>query len=240
MLSSSLPLSQRNGYPGMMERTVQPVRRRITEILRENGSATVAELADRLGMAPVSVRHHLDILVGEDLVELNGLRRRDGAGRPSQVYGLTENAYKLFPQRHDMLAEHLLSELKAALPEAVVRGVLQRVAERTVREAPMPDSNQTVEERLDQIASFLTNQGYDARWVSCNDHYEMHACNCPYAGVSDRHPEICLMDQALMQQLLPGTIRLETRVLNGAAHCRYLIPDQEGAEPASSEPDNNA
>jgi hypothetical protein len=48
------------------------------------------------------------------------------------------------------------------------------------------------------------------------------------------------MDQALMQQLLPGTIRLETRVLNGAAHCRYLIPDQEGAEPASSEPDNNA
>jgi predicted ArsR family transcriptional regulator len=240
MLSSPLPLKQQDGNPGMMERTVQPVRRRITEILRENGSATVAELADQLGMAPVSVRHHLDILVSEDLVELDGLRRRDGAGRPSQVYALTEGANKLFPQRHDILADHLLSELKAALPEAVVRGVLQRVAERTVREAPMPDSNQTVEERLDQVTGFLTNQGYDARWVTSNDHYELHTCNCPYAGVSDRHPEICLMDQALLQQLIPGAIRLETRVLNGAAHCRYLIPDQESAEPTGSESKGNA
>jgi len=219
---------------------VQPVRSRITEILRENGSATVAELADQLGMAPVSVRHHLDILVSEELVALNGLRRRDGAGRPSQVYGLTENAHKLFPQRHDVLAEHLLAELKAALPEAVVRGVLQRVAQRTAQEAPAQDQGQTMEERLEQVADFLSNKGYEARLVACDDHYELHACNCPYAGVSDRHPEICLMDQALMQQLLPGTIRLETRVLNGTAHCRYLIPDQAGGAPAHSEPDSHA
>lgn len=240
MLSSEMPLKRQDGHPGMMEQIVQPVRRRITEILRETGSATVAELADQLGMAPVSVRHHLDILVSEDLVALNGLRRRDGAGRPSQVYALTEGANKLFPQRHDVLADHLLSELKAALPEAVVRGVLQGVAERAVRKAPTPDSNQTVEERLNQVADFLTNQGYDARWVTTNDHYELHACNCPYAGVSDRHPEICLMDQALLQQLIPGAIRLETRVLNGAAHCRYLIPDQESAEPDGNEPASHA
>ncbi len=220
---------------------MQSVRRRITEILRETSSATVAELADQLGMAPVSVRHHLDILTSEGLVELNGLRRRDGAGRPSQVYALTEGAYRLFPQRHDVLADHLLAELKAALPEAVVRGVLQRVAQRTAQEAPAQEQGQTVEERLDQVADFLSNQGYEARWVACDGHYELHACNCPYTGVSDRHPEICLMDQAILQQLIPGTIRLETRVLNGAAHCRYMIPAQEDVEqqPASN-PDSNA
>ena len=38
------------------------------------------ELAEQLGMAQVSVRHHLDILVGEDLVESSGVRRRNGAG----------------------------------------------------------------------------------------------------------------------------------------------------------------
>jgi predicted ArsR family transcriptional regulator len=48
---------------------VQPIRRRIAEILKEQGTATVAELADQLGIAQVSVRHHLDILIGEDLVQ---------------------------------------------------------------------------------------------------------------------------------------------------------------------------
>ena len=208
---------------------MQTVRRRITEILREIGTATVAELASQLGMAQVSVRHHLDILVSESLVELNGLRHRDGAGRPSQVYMLTESGYKLFPQRHDALADNLLTELKASLPDSVVRGVLQRVAEKTAQEAPPPAMGQSLEERLDQVADFLSGLGYSARWNACDDHFELHACNCPYAGVSDNHPEICAMDHTLLQQLIPGVIRLETRVLHGTAHCRYMIPHPENA-----------
>ncbi|OQA47166.1 MAG: Helix-turn-helix domain protein [Chloroflexi bacterium ADurb.Bin325] len=220
---------------------MQPVRRRITEILRDKGSATVAELAEQLGMAAVSVRHHLDILASEGLVELNGLRRRGGAGRPSQMYALTEDAYRLFPQRHDILTDHLLAELKAALPEAVVHEVLQRVAQRTVQEAPAQTEDQTVEERLAQVTDFLSSQGYEARWVARNDHYELHACNCPYAGVSGRHPEICLMDQVILQQLIPGTIRLESRVLDGTTHCRYLIPaGKKTNQTPDSQPDNNA
>lgn len=245
MLSSAILSGLASDSICEMERAVQAVRQRITEILRENGSATVAELAAQLGMAQVSVRHHLDILVGEDLVELSGLRRRDGAGRPSQVYALTENAYKLFPQRHDALASNLLTELKAALPDAQMRGVLQRVAEKTAAEAPLPTAGQPVEERLDEIADFLTSKGYNARWTACGDHYELHACNCPYAGVSDHHPEVCTMDLLMVQHLVPGAIRLETRVLNGSAHCRYLIPLREdstpaGAASASSEPDLDA
>jgi DNA-binding transcriptional ArsR family regulator len=61
---------------------VQPIRRRITEILKENGSATVAELAEQLGIAQVSVRHHLDILIGEDMVEAVGVRPPGGASEP--------------------------------------------------------------------------------------------------------------------------------------------------------------
>jgi predicted ArsR family transcriptional regulator len=214
------PCARRN----IEELYLQPVRRRITEILRDNGSATVAVLADELGMAQVSVRHHLDILVGEGLVQLNGLLRRDGAGRPSQVYALTPNGLKLFPQRHDALADSLLTELKASLPGSVVRSVLQRVAEKTAQEAPLPQLEQDAEERLEQIAVFLTDRGYSARWELREDHYELHACNCPYAGVSDHHPELCMMDQVMMQQIMPDAVRTETRVIDGSAHCTYVIP----------------
>jgi predicted ArsR family transcriptional regulator len=207
---------------------MQSVRRRITEILKENGSATVAELADELRMAQVSVRHHLDILVGEDLVELMGVRRRDGAGRPSQVYALTPNALSLFPQRNAELASSVLTELKALLPHEEVARILLRVAERTAAEAPRPTENQTLEERLDQVTHFLTQKGYNARWETFDGHFELHACNCPYSGVAEEHPELCLMDHAMITQLLPEAvrsdcIRLQSHVLDGANRCSYIL-----------------
>lgn len=202
---------------------MQPIRRRITEILKENGTATVAELAAQLGIAQVSVRHHLDILIGEDYVEATGVRRHDGAGRPSQIYSLTPQAVKLFPQRHDAIAEGMLTELKATLSPEQVRAVFLRMAQKTAAEAPRPLPGQSIEERLDEVAQFLTEKGYNARWEARDGFFELYACNCPYVGVADRHHELCLMDQALMQNLVPGAARHETRALNGTSHCTYVI-----------------
>jgi len=109
----------------------------------------------------------------------------------------------------------------------VVRGVLQRVAEKAALEAPQPEAGQDVEKRLEQITLFLTDRGYSARWELCADHYELHACNCPYAGVSDHHPELCMMDQMMMQQIMPDAIRLASRVIDGSAHCTYVVPISE-------------
>lgn len=207
---------------------MQPVRRRITELLKEYGSATVAELAHHLDMAQVSVRHHLDILVGEDLVELSGVRRQNSAGRPSLVYSLTPNAVKLFPQRHDALASAMLIELKSTLPGSEVQRIMQRMGEKTARLAPAVTPGQTIEERLDEVTNFLCQKGYSARWEERDGRYEIYTCNCPYAGVSDEHPELCTMDQAMMNHLLPETIRLQTRVVNGASRCVYEILNDKG------------
>jgi predicted ArsR family transcriptional regulator len=202
---------------------LQPVRRRITEILKSQGSATVAELAGALGMAQVSVRHHLDILIGEDLVQASGLRRREGAGRPSQVYELTEQAAVLFPQRHAMLAADMLGELESTLPGPELRSMLQRLGEKTARLAPQPSPDASLEEQLAATAEFLTGQGYSAHWEQHDGVYELYACNCPYAGVAEHHPELCLMDLAMVQHLMPDMIRLESRVLDGSSLCRYVV-----------------
>jgi predicted ArsR family transcriptional regulator len=176
-----------------------------------------------LGMAQVSVRHHLDVLVGADLVVLTGVRRHDGAGRPSQMYALTPQAARLFPQRHDALAAQLLSELRVTLPPGELSALLARMADETAREAPAAPPEQAIEVRLDDVANFLTEKGYAARWEACDGHYELHACNCPYAGVSESHPELCMMDQVMMQQLLPGAVRLQSQAIDGATRCTYVL-----------------
>jgi predicted ArsR family transcriptional regulator len=214
---------------------MQPIRHRIIEILKENGTATVAELAADLGMAQVSVRHHLDILIGEDLVTASGVRRRNGAGRPSQIYSLAPGASKLFPQAHEALAGEMLREIKAMLPSDEVRGMFRRLAERTAREAPPARPDQPLEERLDQVADFLSEKGYTARWELRDGRYELHTCNCPYAGVADRHPEVCEMDHALVEFLVPSTasVRCEGTHTGGAPRCTYIIEMQPAAKPAT-------
>jgi predicted ArsR family transcriptional regulator len=192
--------------------------------LKANGGATVAELAGELSMAQVSVRHHLDILIGEDLVEAAGVRRRDGAGRPSQLYVLTPGAARLFPQRHGALARDVLTEMKALLLDDELQQLLHRLAEKTSRRAPVTPTGQSMEERLDDVAEFLTEEGYAARWERSCEGYVVHACNCPHAGVADHHPELCSMDQMMFQLLLPGAVRLESRVLDGTSQCTYVIP----------------
>ncbi len=214
---------------------MQPIRRRIVEILKEQGTATVAELAGQLGMAQVSVRHHLEILVGEDLVQNAGVRRHDGAGRPSQIYVLTREAARLFPQRHDALAAGILEEMKSLLPPEEVREAFLRLAARTASQAPAPRAEQPLEQRLDDIIEFLTEKGYDARWVLHDGRYEVQACNCPYSGVADHHPEVCLMDQAMMKHLLPDARRRESHALDGASRCVYRIETQPASQAAKSD-----
>jgi predicted ArsR family transcriptional regulator len=202
---------------------MQTVRNHIVEILKENGMATVAELAEKLGMAQVSVRHHLDILVGEDLVESAGVRRRNGAGRPSQVYSLTQQASKLFPQRHQLLANEMLSAMKSLLPAEELKGVLLRLADKTVQDAPLARPDQAVEDRLNQVAEFLTGKGYTARWEVSDGYYRLFTCNCPYAGVSEQNPELCEMDRRMMQRLVPEGVRRESRIVDGSPRCAYVL-----------------
>lgn len=109
------------------------------------------------------------------------------------------------------------------MPSEAVAELLVRVAERTAAEAPKPREGQSVEERLDQVAEFLAQKGYSARWEACDGYFELYACNCPYSGVAEQHPELCLMDHAMIESLLPGAVRAQSQAINGATRCAYIL-----------------
>jgi predicted ArsR family transcriptional regulator len=80
----------------------------------------------------------------------------------------------------------------------------------------------THEERLTHITDFLTEQGYLARWERAEEEaegvYFLHKHNCPYAGVSEEHDELCLMDQELVNRLM-GQQCDRTQSLVASDHC---------------------
>ncbi len=208
---------------------VHAVRKHILEILKETGGATVAELAERLDMAPVSVRHHLDILQGDNLIRIGRIERTGSVGRPQQIYQLTDDAAELFPKNFALLAAGMVRQLKQLLPPDQVEGVFASLADEMAAEANLAVLEALpLAERLDRVAAFLNERGYLARWephtaAADGSQFTLYKHNCPYAGVSDEHRELCVMDQLLIDRLVGVHCARTTSVANNDRCCTYQI-----------------
>ncbi len=205
---------------------MQNIRQRILHIIQERGRATVAELADVLGMAPVSVRHHLDILQGDGLIQVDGVRRRRGAGRPQHIYSLTPEASQVFPKNYEEFLHLLLCDLEERVPDQEVEALLRRLAERMARKAAIPPGASLTDTLLEEVVSFLDERGYMARWERQENQIAITVANCPYAGLIQKHGKLCYLDIYLLQLLLQSEeeVELQTSIRDGAHRCRLTLP----------------
>ncbi|MCA9868923.1 MAG: ArsR family transcriptional regulator [Anaerolineae bacterium] len=202
---------------------MQPTRLRILEILKEQGDLTVAEMARQLGMAPVSVRHHLDVLQGEQLICSPSVRRRGTVGRPRQIYALTEAANAYFPRNHGILAGKLLEEMKGVLSPGELQALFERLADSMAAEArPLP-ADATMKQRVERAVEFLNEKGYLARYELVDGQYMLYTLNCPYQGIAEQHRELCGMDKRLLDRLIGAAPTVVTRMSEGACNCAYRV-----------------
>jgi predicted ArsR family transcriptional regulator len=208
---------------------MQKTRKAILHYLKENGAATVDELAAVLSLTTVTVRHHLDILRSDEVVSEPAVRHRSTPGRPQYAYTLTGKASEHFPKNYCDLAGCLLEEVKAGAAPQAVNVFFEGVANRMAALAPPPPAGAELAERFDRAVAFLSSQGYVANWERVDEGYLLHTCNCPYEGLARDNPELCGMDLTLVSNLLGQMPRRVSRVVEGATSCAYLIPDPHGA-----------
>lgn len=221
------------GGCGARDRVVHAVRKSILEILKETGGATVAELAERLDMAPVSVRHHLDILQGDAVIRVGRVERNGAVGRPQQFYVLTADAATLFPDNFAALAAGLVRQLKDVLPPDQVQTAFQAIAHGIATEGDLESLRKLpLEMRLERVADFLNQRGYLARWEpvapEAGGGYLLHKYNCPYAGISGEHRELCVMDQMLIDELVGQHCCRTRSVADNAKCCTYAVGSAAG------------
>jgi predicted ArsR family transcriptional regulator len=202
---------------------MQSKRQQIIEILKERGSATVEELSQGLGITPVTVRHHLDVLRSEGLVNEPVVRHRATSGRPQHAYSLTPKAGELFPKNYNGLAAQLLEEVKARYDSREVNVIFDGMTSRLLADAPQLVPGEPVERRLDRAVQFLNQKGYVARWEQHHEGILVHTCNCPYEGLAGRHPELCNMDITLIASLTGFAPERVSHAACGDDSCSYLI-----------------
>jgi len=190
------------------------------------GPASVGSLADQLSLTEPAVRRHLVALERDGLVisAVAGLRR-EGRGRPSTSYQLTDRARRLYPDRSAEFANELLDYLeerhgRTALLE-FVRWRQDRQAERYAGEL---DQTTGLAARADRLSDLLSQDGFlaDSSAVVTPEGatvLELRQGHCAIAEVAAAHPEICAHEAAMFQRLLGAKLSRRQTIAGGAGAC---------------------
>ncbi|MCF6278086.1 MAG: winged helix-turn-helix transcriptional regulator [Anaerolineales bacterium] len=202
-------------------------RERILQALLRKPGSTINELAEIVGINPISVRHHLTNLQANNLITAE--EERHGVGRPRLIYTLSEEGAEKFPTRYLQLTTHLLNQLKETLPKPMVKELFSQVAFNLAEEYAEELEGLSMEERLVIIQKMLAKEGFTVEWEKSGNQYHIHEISCPYIKVGHNHPEICSMDQTLISQMLDVPAEKVQCVLSGDSRCTYVV------EPATVE-----
>jgi predicted ArsR family transcriptional regulator len=185
---------------------------------------TINELAEAVGINPISVRHHVTKLEAGGLVVSE--EERHGVGRPRRLYFLTEKGMEQFPTRYLRLTVRLLAQLKDTLPQPMVKKLFTQVADDLIEDYSLELDLEELplEERLDIVKDLLQREGFTMEWERKSDGYHIRESSCPYYHVGQTHPEICAVDQTLISNVLSVPVEKINCILDGDSYCTYIVP----------------
>ncbi len=194
---------------------------KILKTLLRQPHRTITDLAEAVGITPISVRHHLTNLEMEGLVAAE--EEKHGVGRPRLVYTLTEAGMEKFPTKYLRLTTRLLAQMKESMPGPVVRNLFNQIAEDLAREYTDQMQGMSMEERLDFVKDLLSREGFTVEWERQGDEYQIHEISCPYYQIGVAHPEVCTVDQTLISRMLAVPASKVQCILDGGVHCTYVV-----------------
>ena len=209
-------------------------RQMILRALKNDGPATIAELASRLEMTREAIRQHLLQLEYEGWIGRN--LKRDpghGGGRPSTSYNLTSLGDHLFPKHYDSLTVEVLDTVADQLgPEALTQ-VLSMMTEARVRQWETRLKGLSLAERLEALKEiYLEDDSFMEVDLSGGDPYLIER-NCPFLNVAKRRPILCSVTVSVLTRLLGYRVIRQERFQNGDGRCAFRVllnePIHEGS-----------
>jgi predicted ArsR family transcriptional regulator len=194
--------------------------------LKRLGTSTVAELRAELGLAPATLREHLQALELHRLVERRGSRRHE-RGRPEVLYGVAPGGEALFPHAEAAVLRELVAFLeqdgqRATLERFFSERLAQRRADGLERVAGLAKA-----ERLAEVARLFSEEGFMAEPATAADGTPaLRMRHCPLRDVVAATDLPCRAEIALAQELAgQPLIRIEHSAHKRGA-CTYGLPSR--------------
>lgn len=196
----------------LSEELVITARQKVLAYLTKNRTASAREISRALKMSAATVRHHLRVMTTDGRLEMSFVRGREGRGRPEKVFSLPSAA----------LGNNLAMLSDAVMDEAGPTIRMEALARRLAGETSY--SNQPMAKRLSLTIDKLSSMNYHARWEAGPQGPRLIFGHCPYAAIIDRHPELCRMDESLLQELMGDSATQLFRIgKDGSSMCVFAL-----------------
>ena len=190
----------------------------------ENGPSTAVVLGERLGLTPAGIRRHLDLLVGDGILEAREPHQAvsRGRGRPSKVFVMTDSGREKFEHSYDDLAVAALKFMSAQSGEHLVKAFAQSRADDIERKATVALAKRS--NKTEALASFLTEQGYASSVESRQMGEELCQHHCPIAHVAAEFPQLCEAETEAFSRVLGTHVQRLATIAHGDGVCTTFIP----------------
>jgi len=203
--------------------SVSAAQRSVLYAVRRRGEATVADVAERLGITISGARQHLAALAEAGLVEVgDGPREPGRAGRAERVYCVAPAADTLFPRAYGELTNQLLGYLP---DDAVTVAFERRRDERVEAGRARLATKRGFKAKVTELARILDEDGYMATIESLpGGRFRVAEHNCAIFAVAGEHPLACSTELEFIRAVLPDAdVERVAHLMAGGHSCSYEI-----------------
>jgi predicted ArsR family transcriptional regulator len=214
---------------------ITAIRQHLLLLIKQEGRATIADLADRLGITYEAVRQQLKQLESEKLV----LRRQERnqaegkVGRPTSYYILSPAGEHLFPKNYDELAVELIDTMANTFGHEALQQVLTVLTEARVREWEPRLRGMTLSERIEALKDIYLQDDPFMSTDQSTGELRLIEHNCPFLNIATRRPSLCSVTVSTLARLLGKPVIREERFQNGDGRCVFRVCVEETLDPNS-------
>lgn len=201
-------------------------RARLLALLRE-GSWTVDDLADRLGVTDNAVRFHLDALELEGTVLKEGARRMGVVGKPASLYSLSRVGEEAFSRAYGPVLIACLEELRERTSGPQLMAFLRRVGKRLAQSVvhtpgPLPSRVNAASDLLNALGGLTSVE------KSSGGSYRIVGRACPLSRAVEADHCVCVAVTSLVAEVVGAEVR-ERCDRSGRPKCCFEISSDHRA-----------
>ena len=189
---------QENDYNMIDDTMKKTSRQKVLEFVRKQQLVTVSELNQFLNMTPANIRHHISVLKADGLVERIDSRKKIGRGRPEAVYAVS----RVFNEDGlETLIEGIFKIWFSTISHDELSRKMQAIAMYLVGNG-VDVGKYSFNRKLTICMTYLNDLHYKAKWEASPSGPRINFGNCPYRKIIKHHPELCLMDKFMLEELV--------------------------------------
>jgi predicted ArsR family transcriptional regulator len=201
--------------------------------LKQRGPATIAQLADELGLTGEAVRQQLLQLQRDGWVEarIERSEERSRTGRPATIYRVSEAGDHLFPKHYDTLTIAMIDAVAEEIGTDALTRVLARLTDDRVASVSVGLVGLTLEQKVTALKSWYLQDDPFMEIDDAGGVYRLKERNCPFLNTALRRPMLCSVSVNALTRILGYRVVRDETFQDGNGRCVFRVMEDQPIDP---------